>query len=307
MKKPRNLTLETVFTETITRRAGRISIIVTLTLVVCLIGTAQAQLVPRRSVDQILDAPIPGSVQQSELQNSLQALKDETDRLKSTLIQAKEKASFPTPEIVPLIDDQETAGTDDIYDRIRLLQDIMKKEEAESRKTALNPPQVNQLRSTTQKTPPKLPQETVDQMTNYEGQLTTAATDEKPNEFNISGERVLPVPVNTFELGNSLFQTGNIKTALETYQSIDRAELTAFDSKWLDLMIANCHRRLENWDDAASSYREIANEKNQTNLTDASSWWLKHIEQKEKSKSAFENMKADVDKLIEQATQHVQQ
>ena len=89
-----------------------------------------------------------------------------------------------------------------------------------------------------------------------------------------NAKSVIPGPINPFEMGNSLFQTGKIATALDAYETVDMDNMTVFDAAWLRYMKATCHRQLGNRKEADRIYREISKEKNVRVLVESAQWWL---------------------------------
>ncbi|QEG23357.1 tetratricopeptide repeat protein [Mariniblastus fucicola] len=143
-----------------------------------------------------------------------------------------------------------------------------------------------------------------------------ATTNAQPTEQTVSdpsraspsnANRIFPDPVNLFELGNSLYQTGELQTALEAYSQVDRSEITAAEAVWLDFMMASCYRRMGSWENATSLYREVANQSSAPNLAKPARRWLKQLDLLSNSKSSFAQIETEISSLIETAKEHVKQ
>ena len=204
--------------------------------------------------------------------------------------------------------------TRDIYERIDLLKKIYRQRRIEAKlenQTPQSPPktmrQVGTVSDARAQAPPKdtalaePTAETQDEMLAEDPSLEPMTPAASKNR------QVLSEPVDAFEMGNSLFQTGRVETALRAYDSVDQSKITAFDSTWLEFMMATCKRRLGKTEEAIGTYRRIANEKNSGSLVKASRWWLKHLENSEKNLATFKEMQAKIDNVTERVNSYGKQ
>ncbi|MEM7454253.1 MAG: hypothetical protein AAF456_07845 [Planctomycetota bacterium] len=127
-----------------------------------------------------------------------------------------------------------------------------------------------------------------------------------PQLVLITGDRVLPEPVNAFEMGNSLLMTGSAESALKAYESVDRTQLNTFDAIWLDFLIATCKRRTGDIDGAEAIYREITNDQVITgHPVEEAAWWLDRIEQSSAAEEKYRSIESELAILIQRAENHV--
>jgi hypothetical protein len=193
-------------------------------------------------------------------------------------------------------------NTEDIVERIELLKRIYEKKRLENEK---------QAKQTTLKA--QSPLQNSQQQTNEIpdrsiSDVADAVKQEDPGtQVLANANSTSQIPVNMFEMGNSLYQTGAIQTALDAYVQVDRAEMTASEHVWLDFMIASCQRRLENWDEAIVLYREVANQQEVPNLTKPAQRWLKQLDRLNQAKSTVTQMESEIESLIKTAESYVKQ
>jgi tetratricopeptide (TPR) repeat protein len=198
------------------------------------------------------------------------------------------------PEIDPNSD-----GSKDILYRIELLRKIKKRQDAlaDAAMQASNPLRGNREPNSTPKE--SIPAETISPI-DLIPPMTVPAEEELPTRPvppPITGTKVLPSPVDAFEMGNSLFQAGRVSTALEAYEATEIDKMTVFDASWLRLMKANCHRQLGNIEEAERIYREISNERNSIYLSKSSKWWLDQSKRIKNSKASFERLNLDIESI----------
>jgi tetratricopeptide (TPR) repeat protein len=148
---------------------------------------------------------------------------------------------------------------------------------------------------------------------NLEGQAATettsrAATPTVPEEPDrpVAAERILSRPVNSFALGESLFRTGNYESALKAFQATDTSGMSPSERTWLELWTALCQRKLDAYDDAAGTLREIANEDSNDYPVQAAKWWLKYAESTHENRARFDSLASELDSLVERSTSDVE-
>lgn len=201
-----------------------------------------------------------------------------------------------TPDINTFNGIGNLTNTDDIFDRIELLKKINRdKSNPENRSPTSNPPLPEPI-------PPNVPN--VDNLETLPTPMPassepSANSQPTPTTRPMATDRVLSEPVNAFEMGNSLFQTGHIATALDAYNAVDLETMSVFDATWLNFMKATCNRKLGNTNEASAAYRQISNERNSPHLVEASAWWLKHNEALNAVETNFEQIQRNIDSVAD--------
>lgn len=197
--------------------------------------------------------------------------------------------------------DPDSDGTQDILYRIELLRRIKNRQDAQDDAAvqASNP-----LRGSGRREPKASPMETIPADTESPSALpspTTSRPEEQLPSRQVSppltGTKVLPSPVDAFEMGNSLFQAGRVSTALSAYEAAELDKMSVFDATWLRCMKANCYRQLGNADESARIYREISNERNSIYLSKSAKWWLDQNKRISNSMNAFERLNMDIESI----------
>lgn len=252
------------------------------------------------------------------LTESLESLKLETKALSNQLSNPRslpQKAlvtpakRLPPPEVDMPEPEQKigqgslngTNSTNDIYQRIELLNQIYDERKAElARKKAKE-------ENAQQETKPVDPESMGGTV---ENQVTPEATDSPETQDWTQGVGIQATPsdsnpVDVFELGNSLYQTGRIETALRAYQQVDRSTLTATEGVWLDFQLANSYRRLGEVEKAKTLYRAIANQSDAANLVKPAQMWLKQLAVTAKFESTMKLIESELTSQQERAIQHV--
>jgi tetratricopeptide (TPR) repeat protein len=291
-------------------------------------GSVAAQQQNGKTVARIVfQEDVTSDASRQELQGKLDALKQETRQLQGFTRAIEPSANSgvqpnwqdqrlsveavladlrPSKPELTTNSGQET--TADIVERIELLERIYERKRIDDQKKISEAARLLAQTKPNPETPPgpaTLPNQ--QQVVGLESATVSPPLSEQidATASELVADRDFPNPVNLFELGNSLFQTGQLQTALEAYTQVDRNEISATEAVWLDFMIASCHRRAGNWDDAISLYREVANQDQAPNLTKPSQRWLKHLEMMSHSKSTFEKMETEISSLVETADKHV--
>ena len=151
-------------------------------------------------------------------------------------------------------------------------------------------------------------------------QPSLVAIEQSLNDNNVSGDQPQPVtapaieatkvfssPVNTLELGQSLYRTKNYTAALRALEAVDVDTLSDSDRHWLGLLIALCQRRLGQTDVAEARLREIANANSTDYPIPVARWWLKQTSLLRETRPILDGISTELDTLIERSKQHVQQ
>jgi tetratricopeptide (TPR) repeat protein len=203
----------------------------------------------------------------------------------------------------------------EIRDRLRILQRF-RRDEAISRRAeaaaakvpAWEPP------ATTEEIKPKAkPDDSLDEQVAEALKADQPAADDQDDSEaaepqaveSISGQRLLSDAVDSFALGESLYRTGNYKSALAALQKADTSGMSPSERTWMDLMIALCQRRLGTYDKAEGALREIANAKSSDYPVQVAKWWLKYAEADYESKTRLEALETEIELLLERSRSHV--
>jgi tetratricopeptide (TPR) repeat protein len=110
-----------------------------------------------------------------------------------------------------------------------------------------------------------------------------AQTDSHESEnksASASGFKLVSMPANSMELGNSLFSTGNYSQALRSYESLLQDEKNPVDRAWIKCFAANCYRLQGNVSAAEKLYREVAGARMNVYAADQAQWYLDFVGRK---------------------------
>jgi hypothetical protein len=116
--------------------------------------------------------------------------------------------------------------------------------------------------------------------------------------------RILPEPVDLFEMGNSLFEASDVAAALKAYDSVNKSELSPSDAVWLEYLTACCKRTLGELDTAEAIFRQVSNENSHPQLVEASRWWLKQIGRRRMANETMSEIETEFDALMEGMPDH---
>ncbi|MEM9411911.1 MAG: tetratricopeptide repeat protein, partial [Planctomycetota bacterium] len=106
--------------------------------------------------------------------------------------------------------------------------------------------------------------------------------------------------VDPFELGNSLFMAGNIDEAIKFYQLVPVQEISAFERRWLELMLASCYRVQGKYSEAEASYRVVAGDGGGVNTSMTAKSWLSYISSKKNIDTVSEQFTSKANAVLEQ-------
>ena len=269
----------------------------------------------------------------SELQNALQALRNETNNLKIQIDgnSKRPQKTLRSPQIVPplrdLQDSQIPLQTDrlsqirKIQKRIEILRQLSAKNAAAaSRVNASNIPPLKNVNSRTDSNPLQGAMDWQNQppdsliatpRTTEAGNLTDSSDSTNSNDLTDSAEytvaRVVEGVINRYELGNSLFAAGRIQDALANYEKVKPANLLDDHVLWHLYMTATCHRLLNNIETAESFYRELATRSQGELPVKAARWWLSYLNDKKTILVAIENGQKAADNLLQIAESYVKE
>ena len=111
--------------------------------------------------------------------------------------------------------------------------------------------------------------------------------------------QVLQEPLDPFELGNSLFMTGNYEASIKSYQTILQ-DASAEDQVWLKCMMGCNFRLIGDLQKAEELFREVSNNRNaESYAVDYARWSLSYIESRRKPKEEFQVLEGEIDSILE--------
>lgn len=190
-----------------------------------------------------------------------------------------------------------------INERIQLLKKLMQQEREQAERQEQEG-QLDQLPPNNATTQPNFPN-------NNSANPTTAEETGQPEEFTPSlpvdpnaasqdaGTPILTQPVNSFELGNSLFMTGNYSAALKSYQAMLNEKPAVEDELWIRCMMGCCYRLQGDFAKAESMFREITNRRLTNSYpSDYAKWSLNYIEKRRISHDQFRLIESELDTVI---------
>ena len=92
-------------------------------------------------------------------------------------------------------------------------------------------------------------------------------------EIKEKGEIIKP-----FEIAENLYKMEEYELSLDIYQLIDEEDNEVENRSWIKYQIANCYRKLEEFDKAVAVYQEIQVEFKDSYWAKQSQWYIKNIE-----------------------------
>lgn len=197
---------------------------------------------------------------------------------------------FDQSEIKQLPEFRTESRVDGITQRIDLLKDLIARQRAaaEAAKQKTQPPML----VPTQPEPAPLELESAPKQP--QPQPTEPMLAPEPN---IEGLQVLSTPVNSFELANSLYATGNYSEALKSYELLLADETVPVDRDWLQLFAANCYRQQKEISTAENLYRDVAASKAQAYPSDQAKWYLDHLTRRKQIAAEMQIIDAELQSL----------
>ena len=119
-----------------------------------------------------------------------------------------------------------------------------------------------------------------------------------PNE-TAGGSQVLAEPVNSLELGNSMYMTANYPAAIRSYSMLLKQKMDNQDAAWLRLMLGCCYRYQDDYSNAESIFRNVTNRRGAGDfLMKHTTWNLQYLEERRKRRDDFQSVEAELDALI---------
>lgn len=114
--------------------------------------------------------------------------------------------------------------------------------------------------------------------------------------------QVLQEPLDPFELGNSLFMTGNHEASIKSYQTIMKSA-SKEDQVWLKCMMGCNYRMIGNLQKAEELFREVSNNRNaESYAVDYARWSLSYIESRRKTIEEYQVLEGEIDTILERMT-----
>ena len=118
-----------------------------------------------------------------------------------------------------------------------------------------------------------------------------------------SGTQILGGPIDSFELGNSLFLTGNYTAAIKSYQDELKKDITASDKDWLRCLIGICYRSQANLEDAEKTFREVTRKKQGNPFAeDYAKWSLSYVEKRRIANVDFQTIEQEINSILSEKT-----
>ena len=199
------------------------------------------------------------------------------------------------------------ARIESIHDRINLLKKLIVEERIAAESAQ---PQSPAVTAEAEKNPTnKLEPETE----SAEGELGPAAEPIRPSD-NQDGILVQPPangptasipvvgePVNSFELANSLFLTGNVSAARRSYEARLIEDTTVDDEAWLKCLIGCCYRLEGNFNKAEEMFRDVTNLEQNSYPVDYSKWCLQYVAKRRVSLEQIQSIESEIDGILQKA------
>jgi hypothetical protein len=196
---------------------------------------------------------------------------------------------------------------DSIHERIKLIQRLMKQERSASETAKLetgNPPQDSD--PTLANKPEESPIEFFPLIEDRAGNSMASESNRDPEtELAIpppvrTGTPVTAKPIDPFELGNSLFLTGNATASRKSYESRLKQAQSPLEDAWLRCLIGCCYRLEGDLKSAETKFREVTKHKNNSYPVDYAKWSLQYIDGKQKSREQFMRIESDIEIMLKE-------
>ena len=178
-----------------------------------------------------------------------------------------------------------------INDRIKLLKSILDEEKNRQPVEPSPPPMSPQMDPPSQEsTPVMLPQETA----------------QPPKVQDVTQQALIASDVatstiNSFELGYSLFMTGNFKAARSNFQALLKERQPPEETAWLNCFIGCCDRLQQDFDQAEIQFRNTVDEKHAPDVTAKyADWNLQYIAQRKQSIEAMKDISMQLEQILKE-------
>ena len=206
-----------------------------------------------------------------------------------------------------------TRAASQIYRQIELIKQMIQAKHAQPNVDTTMPKNVAEPSTVSNGQELQLPDQTDDTSALFNFAQTAKPPSRLPttdgSPLNISqissrSVRILPEPVDLFEMGNSLFEASEVAAALKAYDSVDKLQLSPSDAVWLEYLTACCNRMLGDLDTAEAIFRQVSNENSHPKLVKASQWWLKQIGRRRMASETYSELETEFDSLMEGVRNH---
>ncbi|MEZ6123117.1 MAG: hypothetical protein R3C49_08090 [Planctomycetaceae bacterium] len=110
-------------------------------------------------------------------------------------------------------------------------------------------------------------------------------------------ESVVPVdgPIDRLALATSLFATHQYRECLQTLESVVPDELSEENRDWVGYLSASCFRKLDNFPEAESRYRELLDKNRTPWISAGARWWLDHLNEQQKVRTEIAQLNSTID------------
>lgn len=134
-------------------------------------------------------------------------------------------------------------------------------------------------------------------------EFESALSIEAPEQPSTSGTQILGGPVDSFELGNSLFLTGNYSAAIKSYQAQMEKDIAPGDKDWIGCLIGCCYRLQNNFKAAESTFRAVTqNKQGNPFAVDYAKWSLSYVDKRRLALSDFEVIEQEINSILAEKT-----
>ena len=180
-----------------------------------------------------------------------------------------------------------------IFDRIKLLNKIIEEDK--------NVPETSEI--TPKPTPGELILGNPDQLKTTLPTKPAAEPEVTPNlqahTEMPGGSQVLAEPMNSLELGNSLYMTANYPAAIRSYSMLLKQDMDNQEAAWLRLMLGCCYRYQDDYINAESIFRNVADRRGAGEfLMKHTTWNLQYLEERRKRQDEFLAVETELDALL---------
>ena len=107
--------------------------------------------------------------------------------------------------------------------------------------------------------------------------------------------------IDSFELGYSLFMTGNFKAASNNFLALLEERQTPAETAWLQCLVGCCDRLQQDFDDAETRFRSTVDEKLAPEVTARhADWNLQYIAQRKQSIDAMKQISMQLEQILKE-------
>ena len=177
-----------------------------------------------------------------------------------------------------------------INDRIKLLKSILEDEKNQQISEATKPPARPRLESPSDPVAPDTSQE-----------LPLPPKPEDVSTQALVESKIATSAINSFELGYSLFMTGNFKAASSNFEALLEKRRPPEETAWLQCFIGCCDRLQQDFDHAENRFRNTVDQKLAPDVTARhADWNLQYITQRKQSTEAMKQVSQQLDQILKE-------